>query len=242
MSVVAGQPFTTTLVDPGGLTSGVGARVEVPVTRAIVSMWVAGTLSGFLWSVTLDAPLDAGDYNLVWRDSGPEPPAYEIFVPLFVVSMADSDLIGGVDWPVIDPALVRPSIDDVALLEQSRTVAIDGTRYDTFNDQTVVTADEVSMFIITAQSLILAQLRKDVDTRHYPQIKQAIALLAAILLEGSKFRNQNEQGSGATGIWRSLLTQVMTGLQTQIATDLEQNLLLAGMEPSNPMRHGTILT
>lgn len=94
MQATLGSDVVATLVAPGVLPAfPVGARVEVPLTRAILAYWreaaydpVAG-----VWTVTFPAnndPLAAGEYNLVWRDSGPEGPGelpeFEVFVPLTV--------------------------------------------------------------------------------------------------------------------------------------------------------------
>lgn len=70
-----------------------GARVEVPYTREIVSAWfvavVEDTGDALRWVVDLDPPaLGAGDYNLVWRTGDTEPPVMEVFVPLMVVPTA----------------------------------------------------------------------------------------------------------------------------------------------------------
>jgi hypothetical protein len=86
-----GSAVLATLVAPSVAPAfPIGARIEVPLTRAIVSYWrpaVRDDLTGDL-SVVLDAPPAVGDYNLVWRDSGPEGPGerteFEVFVPLTV--------------------------------------------------------------------------------------------------------------------------------------------------------------
>jgi hypothetical protein len=60
-----------------------GARIEVPVTRAIVSRWrLATPIAGGAWQVALDVPVAAGSYLVAWRTPDPEPPAYEAFTPL----------------------------------------------------------------------------------------------------------------------------------------------------------------
>jgi hypothetical protein len=94
MRVPAGLPFTARLLGPAGL-GGVqlGARIEVPVTRAIVGYWRPATLDGGVWSVELEAPpltspdpglvdaLAAGQFLIVWMDGGAIA-MVEIFVPL----------------------------------------------------------------------------------------------------------------------------------------------------------------
>lgn len=75
-----------------------GARVEVPYTREIVSFWQAAILQdtgdALRWVVDLDPPaLGVGDYCLVWRTGDPEPPDTEVFVPLMVVTASQLPLI-----------------------------------------------------------------------------------------------------------------------------------------------------
>lgn len=80
------QVVARLLVAPGSLPADaeLGARIEVPVTRAIVSYWRRARLDELTgeYVATLDAPPAAGEYNLVWRTGDPEPPAYETFIPL----------------------------------------------------------------------------------------------------------------------------------------------------------------
>jgi hypothetical protein len=80
----AGEPVVATLLTPPGPPVGLGARIEVPITRAIASYWRPGELTGDTWTVELDPVVDGGEYLLVWRTPDGDPPAYEAFVPLFV--------------------------------------------------------------------------------------------------------------------------------------------------------------
>ena len=68
-----------------------GARIEVPITREIVSYWKPGVLTDAtadedaFWTVSLDSPITAGDYNLVWvAQEDPAEGWPDQFVPLFV--------------------------------------------------------------------------------------------------------------------------------------------------------------
>jgi hypothetical protein len=62
-----------------------------------------------VWTAVLEPPLDAGEYNLVWRTGDPEPPAFETFIPLSMV--AASALLAP---PPTDPPQWAPSVADVA--------------------------------------------------------------------------------------------------------------------------------
>lgn len=86
--VVVGQ-----LIAPADPPANMGARIEVPYTRQIVSYWrPAEFVDGVdlignparLWQVVLDGPPEAGDYLFVFRTGDPEPPEMEVFFPLAV--------------------------------------------------------------------------------------------------------------------------------------------------------------
>ena len=245
MYVAAGAPFTATLVDPGGLTPpgvNLGARIEVPVTRAIVGNWVPAQLSGIVWSVDLDAPplqvgsqvygyggypalqaaLDAGEFNIVWMD-GLDPPSCEIFVPLVTTASSGSNGSGtGVppDWPDPDPLACSPSVDDVAALERTRTIDDVSNDEGTFTSVTTPSDTEVSGLITQAVPVVLAELLPQFDPGHYPTVAHCVALYTAILIEGSYHREQLNEG--AVQLWRTLYMAGISGLQTQINEDLQQ--------------------
>lgn len=227
MSVVAGSSFTAALV--GGQLTGVGARVEVPVTRAIASYWRPADLSGETWHVTLDAPVSPGDYLLAWMD-GENTPSFEIFVPLEVI--ADSDLVTAVSYPVADRALVRPTSDDVAQLLRTRTIEAGGVEAGRFTDSTRPPVDDVDDVIDQSVDDVLALLRDDFDPKHYPQVKRAITLHAAVMLETSFYRENADDR--AVALWREMETSTVAGIQQRIQQDLDKLVLLGVMEPRVP--------
>lgn len=121
MQVAVTSPsLTATLLAPADV-GGLGARVEVPFTRAIVSAWHAAAwdpVSG-VWSVTLDTPPAQGEFNLVWRTGDPEPPAYEAFIPLSVIAtltVAEADAAAWrpttAEVALVTPAYTRGGFDD----------------------------------------------------------------------------------------------------------------------------------
>lgn len=85
MRLALGDPVVASLQAPADPPPNYGARVEVPVTRAIVSFWVPAVidLETNIWTVTLESPVEVGDYLLVWR-SGSNEEVPEVFVPLMV--------------------------------------------------------------------------------------------------------------------------------------------------------------
>ena len=88
MRIGLGDPVSAWVYAPADPPPNMGARVEVPYTRAIATAWAPATLEDtgttLRWVVELASPVTAGDYLLVWRDGGPEPPVTEIFIPLMV--------------------------------------------------------------------------------------------------------------------------------------------------------------
>ena len=87
MQATLGVDVVATLVAPSVLPAyPMGARIEVPYTRQIVSYWRPAAYDDVtgLWTVVIETPPTTGGYLLVWRDSGPEPPEMEVFIPLAV--------------------------------------------------------------------------------------------------------------------------------------------------------------
>lgn len=218
--VVAGTSFTTSLIDPAVDNDiPLGARVEVPVTRAIVSAWRQATLEGAIWSVTLDAPLDPGSYELVWRTGDAEPPAFEAFLPLIAL---DPTTAGSEDlnYPPIDPTAVVPTVDDVAEYERTRTINnITGEQENTFNSNTFPTDADVQGLIPDATAGVLSLLPEAIDPDLYPRVTYAIKLQTAILIETSFFRVQQQGQTGAAqtspvNVYRSLLQQTIMAIQS----------------------------
>ena len=235
MSVAAGTQFTAYLADPGGDTVGVGARIEVPVTRQIITAWVAGTLSDTgMWSAVLDAPQQAGEFLIVWMTGGAtQPDPFPIFVPVTATMGPVAPTVGGEpDYPLVQPSDVYPTLEEVAILERTRTRGDDGVYYDTFNSQTWPTDNDVGTMIDTAVNLILSQLREDFNPSFYEQVKDMVTLQTAILIESSFFRNQ--VAAETMNSWRIMLMSGMEGIKHSIEVDRAQAVVFAGMEPRQP--------
>jgi hypothetical protein len=58
-----------------------GARIEVPITRAIASAWRPAVLDETGWTATVESPAAKGEYLLVWMDDSG---GNEQFIPLFI--------------------------------------------------------------------------------------------------------------------------------------------------------------
>jgi hypothetical protein len=220
MQAVADTYFTAGLVNPAlGESLDLGARIEVPVTRAIASDWRRATLEGTTWVVSIEAPA-AGEYMLVWRTDDPEP-AYETFVPLIVTA---GSVVTTDDFEPVDRTAVRPTQDDVAALENTRLVASGGREIVEFTDETNPTAEQVEALIDRALPLVLGELPDRIPTAHYDTAKNAVALYTAMLVEGSHFREQADDGSAE--LWRTLYTTAILNLKRSIDADLNQWRLL----------------
>lgn len=226
MQAVADTLFTVELpdVNPDNAVLDMGARIEVPVTRAIVSFWRRATLvgdplsvEGQSWYVALQAPPAPGEYNLVWRSGDPEPPAYETFIPLTVV-LAATILADG--FPDVDVDSVRPSQEEVAALENTRLVASGSRETVEFTDETNPTVTQVEQLIDQALPLVLGELPNAFPVAYYDTVKNAIALYTSMLIEGSHFRQQADEGSAE--LWRTLYTTAILNLKRSIDADLKQ--------------------
>ena len=240
MFVEPGQQFTATLITPTGIGDLLlGARIEVPVTRAIVGYWRPAILKGLIWSVQLEAPpaaplrppefgsdpaleiaLAAGSFNIVWMD-GESVPTIEIFVPLFVRTQFN-DAWSQPDWPVPDVDLIAPTVEDVAILVRTRTYTEGVVEHADFTDDTRPPADEVQRLIDQATPTVLMQLRPTFPPSVYGDIGHLISLYTAILIEGSFFREQINESQVA--LYRDLFTTGLAGLNESI----DNELLMAG--------------
>jgi hypothetical protein len=130
--------------------------------------------------------------------------------------------VAGTDWPAADVGQVTPSVDDVAALSRTRTVEAGGSDPGTFTTDTQPSDQEVSDLIDQAVEVVLSQLPTLFPAGYYPQVRHAAALYAALLIEGSYFREQLNEGSAQ--LWRQLYDAAITGLQTRYQVDLKQML------------------
>ena len=96
----------------------------------------------------------------------------------------------------VDPAAVRPSVDDVALLERSRTVSwVTGEDVGAFTSETRPSSTEVGRLIDEAMDTVLGRLPATLDPALYPAIRRQVAVRTAVMIEFSFFREQFAQGS-----------------------------------------------
>jgi hypothetical protein len=149
--------------------------------------------------------------------NGYDPPDVEIFVPLRVGAEA---VYPDDQFPPVDPEAVRPSVDDVANLERTRTFTEPGDELETFTNETRPPDHEIEDLIDQAMPLVLAELPSKYSSSYYDATKHCIALYTAVLIEGSYFREQEQFSS--IGTWRDLYDNAVKGLKKTIDEDLAQ--------------------
>lgn len=239
MRATAGEAFTATVPVPAGTWDGYGAQVEVPVTGEVVSPWLAAVLerhtpdgwddwgdqpTRWEWACTQVAPATGGDYQLVWRT---EDGRYPNVVPLFV----DEAAVDVTGFPPPDEAEVTPDVEDVAALMRTRTVTEGGSEDDvaTFTEDTYPTGDAVEALIGSARMAVLMALPETFDPVHNEQVRHLVTLYAAMLTEGSFFREQVDDSG--VDLWRTLYANGIAALKDRMDRDQAQASLLGGMEP-----------
>lgn len=120
---------------------------------------------------------------------------------------------------------IRPTVKEVAALLRTRTVgeSSGGLGGDTgpgdvttFTDTTRPTAEEVEGLISQAIEAVLGALPAGFDAVAFnPRVRHLVTLYAAILVEGSFFREQLD--SGSVELWRDLYRTGLAALTTAIA-------------------------
>lgn len=209
MQVVAGQTFTATLVTNGAV-AGLGARIEQPVTRAILDAWEAAVRDADtgVWSVTLDAPGAAGEYQLVWRTMDGEPPAYEYFVPLTTVLVA----------PVTgdDPDAWKPTLADIARVTPAYTRGgFDdddvqaGAEQATFTTTTSPNAAHVTALIDLACAEVMGRVGVEIPGRLHGLAKATATWHVAAAISSGKMPAGTDD---AAGEYRSYISNYRASL------------------------------
>jgi hypothetical protein len=196
MQVVLNQPFTATSTAAADLV-GLGARVEVPGTRAIVSAWQPATWDATtaLWSVALDAPPSLGDFLLVWRTNDPEPPSYESYIPVEVVAAAAGAPAEPADFKpttaevaIVTPAYTRGGFDD------DRPQA--GAELGVYDETTSPTAVTVQGLIDAAADEVAGRVGVPIPLRLVGLAKRAVVWSVAASISAGKLPAQTDDAAG----------------------------------------------
>jgi hypothetical protein len=221
MQVNVGDVITSTLIDPAGDYDRLGARIEVPITEAIVSPWADAVLSGQIWTVNLDPLLEPGDFLLYWMT--PDSPAtFREPIPITAVPAGTGGSSEWVkDFPPVDVPSCTPTVQEVADLEYTRAINDDGDEVDDFTPDTRPSDAQVTRLITQAVQGVIGQLRPAFPTDYYDDVRHMVCLYTAILIEGSFFREQ-QANEGAMANYRLLLTNGINNLNSSIEYDLKQ--------------------
>lgn len=229
MQSTLGEDVVATLVAPSVVPPDMGARIEAPVTRAIVSYWRPAAYDPVLgrWSVVLDSPLVTGEYNLVWRTGDPEPPELEVFVPLSVVSALGA--------APVEPGTLAPwapTVEEVAAVTPQYTVGgFDDDRDDagseqaTYTESTSPTAEHVASLIIAATDEVQGRVGVTIPERHYGLARTTAKWHVAASISAGK---QPADTDDAGGEYR--------GHITNFRASLDELVRLARMARGNRLR------
>jgi hypothetical protein len=227
VQVALGDDVVATPVAPSALPEfPMGARIEVPYTRAIVAYWRPAALDAVagVWTVAFPAPNDAlvvGEYQLVWRDSGPEPPELEVFIPLAVARGAAVAVAPGEAAPwaptVLDVAKVTPAYTEGGTDDDRDPEAIlpvaGGAPQGTYTDNTVPTAADVQALIQAAVDEVQGRVGVAIPEAHYGLAKVTAKWHAAAAIAASK---QPANTDDATGEYRGHITNFRNSLDALI--------------------------
>ncbi len=99
------------------------------------------------------------------------------------------------DFPLVDRVYVRPSVQEVAALEHTRTTDDTAAEVGDFTANTRPSRIQAEALIDLALELTLSDLPDYLPESIYARIQQAVALKAAVLVETSYYREQYTQGS-----------------------------------------------
>jgi len=231
MQVTVGDTITSTLIDPAGGFDRLGARIEVPITEAIVSPYQDATLDGVTWTVTLDPLLNPGDFLLYWMTPD-SPPTYREPIP--ITAVAASTVTSGVvpDFPPVDIPSITPSVQDVADLDRTRAINDAGDEVTIFDSTTRPSDQDVTRLIAQAVPAVIGQMPYGYafPTEYYDEVKHLCTLYTAILIEGSFFREQMA-AEGAMANWRILFNNGLASINGSIENTLVQWRLMQRIEP-----------
>lgn len=109
---------------------------------------------------------------------------------------------------------IRPTVPEVAALVRTRTSGPGGNEASSFTTTTRPTIIEADALIDQALEAILTQLPTVIGTRFYAQTRHMVSLYAAILIEGSYFREQLD--AGAVELYMRLLEMGMASLRAAV--------------------------
>lgn len=227
-----GVDLVATLVAPGVLPAAdMGARIEVPITRAIVSYYRLAAYDPItgLWTVVIEPPPSAGEFNLVWRTNDAEPPEMEVFIPLSVLA---ASLVATLPAPGTRPEWA-PSVERVAgVLAAYARGGFDDDREDagaiqtdggvpTFTDDTEPTRTHVEGLIQAACDEVQGRVAVAIPPARYGLAQTAAKWHVAAMVSAGKQPGGTDEDGGA-----------YRGFIANFRASLDELILLCRMGPS----------
>lgn len=217
MQATLGSDVVGTLIAPSVLPEfPVGARIEAPVTRDIQSYWRQAQYDAVegKWTVVLDSPLAAGEFNLVWRDGGPEPPDFEVFIPLAITTGSSPVVSAGQPYPweptveevgALTPAYTRGGFDD----DRESVNAEQGT----FTDDTRPSRTAVEQLIRTAADEVAGRVSATIPADQYGLAKATTIYHVKSSIAGDKQASGTDDASGE---YRGAIARYLSNLERLI--------------------------
>jgi hypothetical protein len=216
ISARQGIPFEAVLEDaPAG-----SALIHVQIVSTIGQVLIARTQSGIVeilpgvysTALTVDT---IGDFIVAWDIGDPD----EIYT--------ESLSVVAIDTPTAPVTEMRPTVDEVALLERTRTTgpspANGGLGADTgpsdlttFTSTTRPSSSEVARVVDMAYGTVIGGLNGAVPAAQYARVRFAITVYAALIIEASFFRETADQVTAT--LWRTMFTDAMASIQSAIDT------------------------
>lgn len=252
-------PFSAIVSDaPTGLTGVLGYRIIRNSDGHLVQARTTAGISEIeglgVYLTEGVAPAEGGAFTIIWDQGGEFKPAKVATEGLVVTYVApheapeaqpeepavDFTNILDEDFPVVDRTRVRPSVQEIAFLERTRTVDDTAGEAGNFTATTRPTHDEVEGLINLALELTLSDLPDYLPESIYPRVQQAVALKAAVLVETSYYREQYTQGSarGYETMYDKLIASIemLGGMGTgQRVDSIMGRSTMAEFEPDLPI-------
>jgi hypothetical protein len=180
--------------------------ITAPTTSGIVE-FPAG--SG-VYTATLTAPTVEGQYLVVWND-GTDTRTEDLTV--------SGSVIGGMPPATGDLSSIRPTVEDVGLLESARTYVM-GTPRNTFDEDTIPTGAQVEMLIDLALGDMQSRVGSEIGDVNDADARRLVALQTASMIEASFFPDSLDSDRSAYRQYQAMYLggiERMTGLNEDIA-------------------------
>jgi hypothetical protein len=219
-----GATDTAFLTDaPTGLTGTLGFKIIDDAGTVVVAHTTTGIteISAGQYAKAFVAPVDAGDYLLVW-DNGPT----TITEALLVTSTPP--LAAAVDFV--------PTVAQIGALLRARTKDNDGNELGTFTDATRPTGTEAQEFIDAAVAHIAMRLGPRIPDSAMGAAQNAAALRAAYRIERAYWPEQLESDNSTfRSLWdeyNAAMAELQDTLEDENLATTSRIASLGGLSPT----------